>query len=258
MELKCFLRKLDTIAPQSLALEYDRVGLLIGTHRDVKRVLLALDCTDAVAREAVDINADLVLTHHPLFFKGITRILPDDDKTSAAYILIQHGIGLYSAHTNLDSVPDGVNDTIAENLGIADCTPFGEGGIGRIGQLRSPVPLKDLIVSCNHVFRTKCRYSGELTKVVQKVGIVGGAGGDFVQDAVLTGCDALITGELKHHEAIQAIHYGLTCIVGGHYETEVLVLKKWISRLQNTEDDVEYYESEYEQSPLSIYEEDKR
>ena len=107
---------------REIALEYDRVGLLIGTHRDVKRVLLALDCTDAVAREAVDINADLVLTHHPLFFKGITRILPDDDKTSAAYILIQHGIGLYSAHTNLDSVPDGVNDTIAENLGIADCT----------------------------------------------------------------------------------------------------------------------------------------
>ena len=258
MNRKDFTEMLEMIAPKELALSYDNVGLLIGTDREIRKVLVALDCTIAVAREAVDIGADLVLTHHPLFFHGVNRILPDDPETAAAYLLIRNRIGLYAAHTNLDAADGGVNDALAETLGVSNCRPLCEDGIGRVGVLQKPMPLRDFVQLCNASLHTTVRFFGDPDRMVQTVGLIGGAGGGNVDDAARCGCDVYVTGEMKHHEVLRAEFYHLPCVVAGHYETEVVVLKKWISRLQNAENDVQYYETSLGKAPLMTHEEDEQ
>jgi dinuclear metal center YbgI/SA1388 family protein len=136
MRLNDFISVIEGFAPVSLALEYDNVGLLIGTKKqDIQSVLVALDCTEKVAEEAAQIGADLVLTHHPVFFKGIKRILPDDPETCAAYTLIRHGIALYAAHTNLDAAAGGVNDVLAGRLGLRNVRSLPPEDLGRIGDI---------------------------------------------------------------------------------------------------------------------------
>ena len=252
MLLSDFIKMQEAIAPPELALDYDNVGLLIGTTRNIRKVLVALDCTVEVASEAAASGADLVLTHHPLFFHGIKRILPDDPETAAAYILIQNGIGLYAAHTNLDAASGGVNDALAESIGAGSASAVTDDGIGRVALFSPPVTLKDLIVRIEDALRTKVRFSGEADTLVQKGWIVSGAGGDMIRTAVDFGCDVFITGEIKHHEALACSCYGIPCIVCGHYESEAVVLKKWISRLQSFQNDVQYSLSISEKPPFSV------
>lgn len=113
MKIENFLSVCEAMAPRAMALDFDNPGLLVGPdHDEIHKVLVALDCTEAVAREAVNWGADLVLTHHPMFFSGIKRFTPCDPGTSAAYILARNGIGLFAAHTNLDAAQGGVNDAL--------------------------------------------------------------------------------------------------------------------------------------------------
>lgn len=247
---------LETVAPTGLALSYDNVGLLIGTEREIRRVLVALDCTPKVANEAIEKDVDLVLTHHPLFFHPVKRILPDDPDTAVAYRLIRHGVGLYAAHTNLDACAGGVNDALCELLGLVDPVPLSEDGIGRVGTTDAPIPFSDFVRKCERALGTRVRFAGDPNRTVRKVAVVGGAGGDLVDSAAATGCDAFVTGEMKHHEAIRADYYGLPRIEAGHYETECVVLKKWISRLQEFNNDVKYDHTETERSPLTTREEE--
>ncbi|MBR0426438.1 MAG: Nif3-like dinuclear metal center hexameric protein [Clostridia bacterium] len=249
MKEKAFVAMLDRIAPPELAMEYDNVGLLIGTEREIRTVLVALDCTLPVAEEAVRCGSDLVLVHHPLFFHGIKRILPDDPETAAAYRLIQNGIGLYAAHTNLDICLGGVNDALAETLGVKHCEPLSADGMGRVGMLETAMQLGAFADVCSKALKITVRYAGDSDRLVQRVGLCGGAGGDLYPDAVRMGCDVFVTGEMKHHEAIAANMLGLTLIEAGHYQTESVVLKKWISRLQNEENGVKYYETRMEKAP---------
>ena len=256
MEISEFIQMLESIAPSELALDFDNVGLIIGTTRNIHKVLVALDCSVAVAREAVSIGADLVLTHHPLFFHGIKRILPDDPDTSAAYILIQNGIGLYSSHTNLDAAPGGVNDTLAEILGAQSVLPFTKDGIGRIGLFSPAISMKELLHRCQNMLHCKPMYHGNTDTMIHKAWIVSGSGSGSFYNAVDSGCDVFVTGELKHHEALSFAEYGIPYIICGHYQSETIMLKKWISRLQRFESDVQYYLTISEKPLFSIYEED--
>ena len=128
MKLNEFVALMERIAPPQLAIAEDNIGLLIGPdHDEVRRVLVALDLTVRVASEAAAIGADLVLTHHPQFFQGVKRMLPDHPDSAAAYALIRHGIGHYAAHTNYDAAPGGVNDVLAELFGLTGIAPLPPG-----------------------------------------------------------------------------------------------------------------------------------
>ena len=120
MKLEKWIKIMEEIAPCNLAQDYDNVGLLIGTEKEIGKVLVALDLSVPVAEEAIAEKVDLVLTHHPVFFHPVKRMLPDDPDTAAAYKLIRNGIGMYAAHTNLDACEGGVNDAIAESLGLEE------------------------------------------------------------------------------------------------------------------------------------------
>ena len=133
MKLNRFLEAMERIAPRALALEFDNPGLLVEPNHDENaRVLVALDCSTAVAKEAAEWGADLVLTHHPLFFHPVSHMAYSDPESAAACLLIRNGIGLFAAHTNLDAATGGVNDTLCSLLGIREAIPFDE-GVGRIG-----------------------------------------------------------------------------------------------------------------------------
>ncbi len=250
MKLSDFTASMERIAPRDLALEFDNPGLLIEPdHEEIVNVLVALDCTKAVAEEAVIWGADLVLTHHPLFFHPVKHMAYSDPATVAACMLIRNGIGLFAAHTNLDAARGGVNDTLCEMFGIRDAIPFDE-GVGRVGVLKTPESLANFAKRVETQLKTYVNLTGDLEGLVTRVAVMGGSGGDSIALAKAQGADVLLTGEVKHSDAIDAQTLGVSLIVAGHYESEVAVLEPLIKRLQNDCFGVQYHLSRADGSPF--------
>lgn len=240
MNLQAFLEQMEQIAPRELALGFDNPGLLIGPEKqEIRKVLIALDCSPATVKEAISWGADLLLTHHPVFFGGTKHILPDDPATAAPWLLLRHGIGLFAAHTNLDAAPGGVNDCLAEALGMQNVAPLPPDGLGRMGR----VPATSLAAFGRQVqqaLRATVRIAGAPDAPIATVAVVGGSGGDAIYAAKAAGADVLVTGEIKHHQALEAGILGLCIIEAGHYETEHVVLCRLLERLQSFKNDVQY------------------
>ena len=251
MKLHDFCERMEHIAPKSLALDFDNVGLLISPeHDEIHKVLVSLDLTVPVAEEAICGGYDLVLTHHPIFWDPIKAVSKDDPDTAAAYRLIRHGIGHFAAHTNLDACIGGVNDVLAALLGLTKIKPIPPENLGRIGMLPNPVPFRDFAEKCQCVLKTKGRFIGDPERMIRKVAVIGGAGGSDVAFVNDTGCDAFVTGEMKHSQALTALELNLNCCVMGHYETEFPVLKPLIDRLQEGKNDVQYDLTQSGDTPL--------
>jgi dinuclear metal center YbgI/SA1388 family protein len=250
MKIHELIAAMECIAPTALALEFDNPGLLIEPdHEEITRVLLALDCTAAVAEEAAAWGADLVLTHHPLFFHPVKRMAYSDPATKAACLLLRHGIGLFAAHTNLDAAHGGVNETLCAMLGIREAIPFDE-GVGRIGVLKEKETLTTFAKRVETTLNTSVRMSGDAEKSISRVAVMGGSGGGSVAVAAAQGADLLLTGELKHADALDAQTLGLSLIVAGHYESEAVVLEPLMKRLQNDCFGVQYQLSRADGSPF--------
>jgi dinuclear metal center YbgI/SA1388 family protein len=250
VKLNCFLEAMERIAPRALALEFDNPGMLVEPdHDEINRVLVALDCSTVVAKEAVEWGADLVLTHHPLFFHPVSRMAYSSPDTAAACLLLRNGIGLFAAHTNLDAATGGVNDTLCSLLGIRDAIPFDE-GVGRIGTLKTPVDVRTFQSDVERLLTTQTQFVGNPEKPVSRVAVMGGSGGSSILPAKELGADLLLTGELKHSDAIAAKTIGLNVIVAGHYETERVVLLPLIQRLQEAGFPVQYQVSRADVSPF--------
>ncbi len=251
MRLEDFLSICETLAPKALALDFDNPGLLVGPdHDEIRRVLVALDCTQAVANEAVNWGADLVLTHHPMFFNGIKSFTPSDPGTSAAYALARNGIGLFAAHTNLDAAQGGVNDALCGALDIKDVRIIGNEGIARIGKLSERATLRSFAARVQERLGGRIRIAGEPDAWVDRVAVMGGSGGNEVKMVRGAGADVYVTGEIKHSQAIEAIHLGLAVVEAGHYETERVVLPSVICRLQALTDGVQYKLACHDASPF--------
>ena len=251
MELATFCDCMEQIAPRELALDFDNVGLLVEPdHAEIKKVLLALDCTTVTAQEAIDLEVDLLVTHHPQFFHGVKSIGFSSPITGAAALLLRHGIGHFAAHTNLDAAEGGVNDTLAGLLGLMDVRPIPPENIGRIGALTSPMKLSALVETCNKLLHSYGAYTGDPDRLVSRVAVLGGAGGGDIEYAHAAGADAYLTGEAKHSQILEAIERDLPLILCGHYETEQVVLKSLRDRLQMLAPDVQYAITLREKAPL--------
>ncbi|MBQ6848583.1 MAG: Nif3-like dinuclear metal center hexameric protein [Clostridia bacterium] len=213
---------LHSRAPFDTAEGWDNPGMLVGDpHREVSRVLVALDATAGAVDTAEAVCADLIVTHHPVIFAPLKKL----SAQSIPYRLAAAGIDLIAAHTNLDKAEGGVNDTLAARLGLTDVVVAPD-EYTRIGTLPQPMSAKDFATHVARVLDTAVRYSGD--KEVQTVAVCGGSGGDFMlryHDA-----DAYVTGEVRHHEWLAADH--LNVIEAGHYATEVPVvdtLAAWLT-----------------------------
>jgi dinuclear metal center YbgI/SA1388 family protein len=227
MNVADLARAMETIAPVRFAAPWDNVGLLVGDPtRVLARVLLAIDCTHAVLSEAVLGGCGAIVAYHPPIFDAQKRFL----SRSVAYDAARAGVALYSPHTALDVADGGTNDVLADALQMTDRAPLRpidlEGhGFGRIG----PIPnttVSDLIdrvkraLGVAHVL-----VAGSLDKEVARAAVCAGSGGDLVSDAISARADFLLTGELRHHDALRAQEatMGVVCLLHSASERGVLV-----------------------------------
>ncbi|MEZ4629045.1 MAG: Nif3-like dinuclear metal center hexameric protein, partial [Eubacteriales bacterium] len=153
------------------------------------------------------------------------------------------------AHTNLDAAHGGVNETLCEMFGIHEAIPFDE-GVGRIGKLKTTETLAVFAKRVEQGLHADVSIAGGLEKPISRVAVMGGSGGSSVALAAAQGADVLLTGELKHSNALDAQMLGLSLVVAGHYETEAIVLEPLMKRLQNECFDVQYKLSRTDGSPF--------
>ena len=264
--IKCqqVMEALERIAPKRLAEEWDNPGLLVGSPaQEVHRILTCLDVTDEVVEEAVELGADMIVAHHPLIFKGIKKLRTDLPLGARLQKLLVHGIAAAAAHTNLDSAAGGVNDVLAEAIGLKDIRPLerageGEGPtLGRMGYLPEPLEIEAFArqvkaaLPVSHVRLVKA--GGRL---VQKVALCSGSGADFIAKAAFLGADAYVTGDVKYHEAQQAMEMGLHVIDGGHFGTEfpiaAVLRERLIEELSGLKGEVEVVKDNLSKDVFSI------
>ena len=210
--------------PRALSCDWDNDGLMCcpDQNREVRRVLVALDVTAAVAEKAVREGYDLIVSHHPLIFRPIRAVSPGEAVADKVLRLLLSGVSVMSFHTRLDAVSGGVNEVLAESLGLCDVEPFGQNGeaIGRIGYLKEEISLVAFAE------RVKCVTGAEYVQIsdaglpVYRVALLGGNGSDDADAAFAAGADTYLTGELKHHQLTEAPERGRNLIMGGHFYTE--------------------------------------
>lgn len=195
--------------PTQAAADWDAVGLVCGRPTDVvTRVLFAVDPVLPVVREAIDIGAELVVTHHPLFLHGAHSVATTSGRGVVVDELIRNGIALYAAHTNADHANPGVSDALAAAVGLVDLQPIDplvgspDQGTGRRGRLPTPMPLAqfvDHVASALPATPSGIRVAGDPTTLVEFVGVCGGAGDSLLP--LVVDLDAYVTSDLRHHRA---------------------------------------------------------
>ena len=225
--------QIDEFAPPRFALEGDPIGLHLGSYsQKADRLFLALELTREVMKEVVHFKPDMVFVHHTPFFTPLKQLLDDDGHDKIILELIRNQIALYTAHTNLDCVKGGVNDVLAERLGLVDGAILkllnqhvAEAGLGRIGFLREKVTLGEFARFVDEELSAGgIRYTGREDQKVHKVAVCGGAGAFLMVEAKAQGADTFVSSDVKHHESMQAIELGLGLIDAGHFATEAPVI----------------------------------
>lgn len=237
--MKCddILKRLEELAPVSYACDWDNPGLLAGRRgKEVSEILLALDAVDDVVEEAVKQKVDLLITHHPLIFKAMKKINDDDFIGRRILKLIQNDISYYAMHTNFDIAPGCMADLAADRLGLHDrgvLEPTVEAGgqvygIGKTGKLEKAMSLEELGSYVKEVFElpfVTVYGMKELKGPVRFVAVSPGSGGSMVKHGIQAGAQVLITGDIGHHDGIDAVAGGMAVIDAGHYGLEQLFME---------------------------------
>lgn len=257
------ITRLEEFAPTRLAESWDNVGLLVGDRAEVvRRVLTCLTLTPDVAREAIDSQADLIVTHHPVLFRPVQRITADTVEGALLLDLIRSQIAVYSPHTAYDSAREGINRQIAEALGLTDVVPLRpvsgdasidaavEGG-GRCGRLRESVTLANLARCIGELLRARgVQLVGQPDRTVSRVAIACGAAAEYLPDAARQDCDVLITGEARFHACLDARSLGVALILPGHYATERPAVESLAEHMAREWPGVEAWASRVETDPV--------
>ena len=212
---------LDARYPRDWAESWDRVGLVLGEfEQPVTRVLCVVDCVPETVGQALDLGADLIVAHHPLFLKPVSSIAPDTFKGALVHRLIRAGVALYTAHTNADVANPGVSDALAARLGLTGLRPLvpaegaaagGGRGLGRIGELREPLTLGAFArFAAERLPATAAgvRAAGDPERPIRSVAVCGGAGDSFLAAATRAGVDAYLCADLRHHPVSEHLAAG--------------------------------------------------
>jgi dinuclear metal center YbgI/SA1388 family protein len=222
MKVADLVRAMEAIAPARLAAAWDNVGLLVGDEESpLASVLLAIDCTPQVAHEARIGSYSAVVSYHPPIFDAQRRFLAP----SVGYDMARAGIAIHSPHTAFDAADGGTNDVLADVLGMTGRSPLRkaepcEAGYGRIGRIET-VHARELVdrvkrgLGLQHVL-----LAGPPDRDVSRVAVCAGSGGELVGDAIASGAEFLLTGELRHHDALRAAAAGVTTVCTLHSESE--------------------------------------
>lgn len=234
---------LDGLAPFSLQMDFDNAGFLVGRgDRIVDKILVSLDITEEVVSEAVELGCQLIVSHHPVIFfpaKSVTDTTPDG---RILLSLVEHNIAAICAHTNLDAVSGGVNDALAQRLGLTNIEQLKQDGvdssgrpygIGRVGNTAGvPMYAPAFAAFVKEALGANGVRFVDARRPVRRVAVGGGACSDMMKDAIALGCDTFVTADVKYNGFLDAKALGLNLIDAGHYPTEqvvVPVLAKWLA-----------------------------
>lgn len=256
---------LNILAPPPLAESWDNVGLQLGhPEEEVSGILVALDVTEAVLWEAVQHKANLILTHHPLFFRPISSL---DDSTVAQRLIrlgAQMAVNIACFHTNLDSAAEGLNQNLAKSLGLKNIRPllphpqYPGAGMGRLGQTPKPTQLFQLLNKIGELFQKNCiPYVGDPHRPIRKVAVVTGSGGAYFQEAHRAQADVLVTGDVKYHHALDATAEGIALIDLGHFSGEIAMVEwmaqKLIHWLKKKSYPVDVWQTQAQTDPIRFW-----
>lgn len=234
MTIHDFYAALEAVLPRSLSCDWDNDGISCCPDPDapVKGVLISLDPTEDAVEEAVARGCNVILTHHPMLFRGLKAVDGRDTGSRKVIRMISAGITAMSFHTRLDAADGGVNDVLAARLGLERVEPFGEDGnpagkpIGRVGELPAEVSADAFIETVKTALGLPALIFAGCGKPVRRVAVLGGGGEDDIFAAVAAGADTYVTGELKYHHLCDAPYGEINLIMAGHYHTEAPVLDR--------------------------------
>jgi len=228
VKIRQVLDALEQFAPLPLQESWDNAGLQLGlTEADVSGALLCLDVNEQIVDEALRKGCNLIVSHHPLLFRGLKQISGADYVQRCVIKALKNDIVIVSMHTNMDNAQNGVNWKIAERLGLQQCQFFAqkqvgdiEAGSGVVGVLPQPMAADDFVLMVKKQFDVECAQCNELLRrPIQKVALCGGAGDFLLPDAVSLGADAFITGEMHYHQYFGYEQRIQICVIG-HYQSE--------------------------------------
>ena len=241
MKLKQITNMLEELCPKSFAMSWDNVGLLVGRRdKEVSTIALALDATSEVIDCAISQGADMILTHHPMIFGGVKKITDSDYVGMRILKLVRNDISCYAMHTNFDVL--GMADAAADLLNLTDREvlevtyedEISVDGIGRIGALMEPMKLAEFSARVAEVFGIEhVRYYGDPEQMLVTCAILPGSGKGEIDLAVKAGADVYVTGDISHHDGIDAVEKGLAVIDAGHYGIEKIFIpymKEYLER----------------------------
>lgn len=232
MECRQWIERFEKLAPAAYACSWDNPGFQAGrSDKEIKKVLVALDVTDEVVDQAVSWKADLLVTHHPLIFKPL-KLVNDENFISRRILkLIQADICYFAMHTNFDVAPGCMADLAAEKLGILSGEPLetvgeAEGkdiGIGKVGMISEPQTIEELAQMVKKAFGlpfVTVYGTGQVKEKVSRIAVSPGSGGSMIEAALKSSAQVLITGDIGHHEGIDAAARHMAVIDAGHYGLE--------------------------------------
>lgn len=228
VELKKIMSFLNSFAPPEYAESYDNVGLLVGDkEKKVNKVLITLDADENVIKEAEGKKCDLIISHHPLIFKPLSKIVTDDSVSRTVIKLIKCDIPLISMHTNFDSVESGLCDLFLDKITDTKNRKSLDGdeinGCGRIATLKKIIKLSDIIDTIKVEYKLKSvRYIGDLDCEISKIAVCNGGGADFIYTAKENGANLYVSGDFKYHHARFAYENDISLIDVPHYQAEII------------------------------------
>ena len=218
------LNFIEGIAPPYMKMDWDNCGLLCGRKdKEVRKILVALDPFRNVIQEAIDLGADLIVTHHPLIFRNPLMAVNEDTETGRCVLkLMEHGITAINAHTNLDLAPGGINDVLAQTLGLQNIeiiNPIENYGLLRCGTVAEQ-PLSAFLTAVKENLHCEGLRYVDAGNPVRKVAVGGGSCADEMEEALDAGCDTFVTADVKYNQFRTALELGLNLIDAGHFHTE--------------------------------------
>jgi dinuclear metal center YbgI/SA1388 family protein len=251
MNLFEITRYFESKYPKDLAYDWDNVGLQVGSlNIKANKVLITLDVTKEVVKEAIQLKANMILSHHPLMFTPMKTIGFDSPKGWMIKNLIKHNITVYSAHTNYDVAEGGMNDTLAKALEMKQPKLLDlNDEIGRYGDIE-PVEFDQFIENIKRQLKVDVvKVIGRDDKLVKTIGISGGSGSKHMYQAKMRGCDVYLTGDVTYHTALDAVAMGLTIVDIGHHAEKIFV-PTIQSELSKQFPEIDFIESQVDTNPF--------
>lgn len=219
------MRAMEEFAPLSLQEAWDNAGLIVGSpDNSVRKALLTLDVTEEVVDEAIACGADIIISHHPLLFSGIKKITGKSYVERALMKAITNNILIYASHTNIDAAEGGVSYKMGEKIGLESIRPLMPSGLGVIGELKEPQSLNRFITILKKKFEAPMVRYTEIEGKIARIALCGGAGAEFIENAIAAGADAYVSGDFKYHDFFKG-EKRISLVDIGHFESEQYTLE---------------------------------